>query len=43
MSLEVDSTGMHLTLSPSSAADREARALVDRAVTARLGAVGTSF
>lgn len=43
MSLEVDSTGMRLTLSPSSAADREARALVDRAVTARLGAVGTSF
>lgn len=43
MSLEVDSTGMRLTLSPSSAADREARALVDRAVTGRLGAVGTSF
>lgn len=43
LSLEVDSTGMRLTLSPSSAADREARALVDRAVTARLGAVGTSF
>ena len=43
MSLEVDSTGMHLMLLPGSAADREARALVDRAVTARLGAVGKSF
>ncbi len=43
MSLEVDSAGMHLMLLPGSAADREARALVDRAVTARLGAVGKSF
>lgn len=43
MSLEVDSTGMRLMLLPGSAADREARALVDRAVTARLGAVGKSF
>lgn len=43
MSLEVDSTGMHLMLLPGSAADREARALVDRAVSARLGTVGKSF
>ncbi|WP_231420682.1 hypothetical protein [Sphingomonas sp. Leaf205] len=43
LSLEVDSTGMHLTLMPAAAAASEARAVIDRAVTAKVGSVGKSF
>lgn len=43
LALHVDSTGMQLILTAGIAADREARAIVDKAVNAKIGAVGQSF